>query len=919
MAPEAGVVSGLLGRDRELEELDAFLHAALEAPRALLLEGEPGIGKTALWKVVAEAARERGFHVLTARPAEAEASLSFAALGDLLAGVADDIGALPDPQRRALRAALLLDEHEGVVTDSRALSVALLGLLHGLAEETPVLVAVDDVQWLDPPSAAALTFALRRVESKRVAFLGTARPGQRRLAIESLRRLCLGPLDSPAIDSIVRRALDAPLPRPALRRLGQASGGNPFYALELARGLLHEGTHLEPTDPVPLPASLGELLRSRLAALPPSSRRALEAVAALAQPTTQLVERAVGPDAEGLEAARDAGVIEADNGILRFTHPLLASAAYGEVDPRRRRELHQQLARVVPDREERARHLALAVEPPEAGVAAALEEAAEGAFARGATESAAELIEHALRFTPPASVDALHRRRLAAVGYLARTGAKARARAVLEEASSAARRGPDHARIALTATWFGVLDPSSCIEALREAVEDARDDPLLLLRVHCALVPMLLHSPDIEGAEHHAAIAVELAEELGDDAHLVLALVGVVHVALASGQGIDLERAEWAAALEAEAGNPYGDVGVAQYFLGTLRAAVGDLQAARRIFEAKAAEERRRADIGVASTLSSLAGVEIAAGNWGRAQALAEESFEVAREVEDVLVQAFAQRRLAALAVLRGEPRQAREAAAEGLRLADIAQSPLRRAEIVSELGLLELSLDDAATAASHFKEVARFVAETGFADPDLLSFEPNRIEVLIATGDLKGAEAATAAFESWATRLGTKGALASAARCRGQLEAARGDLSTSVETLAEARRLAADLGRPFELARTLLVKGTILRRARRIAEARETLNHASAMFDELGAALWAERARRELARLGGRPGQTRELTATEQQIAELVATGKSNHEVARTLHVSPKTVEWNLSKVYRKLRVSSRTELAAKLAKRSV
>src|SRR6266536_4510870 len=186
MAEEARVATAPIGRERELEELDAFLDAAPKAPRALLLKGEPGIGKTTLWRAAVEAARERGFRVLTARPAEAEASLSFAALGDLLADTTDTIGALPEPQRRALRVALLLEKQEGgVATDSRTLSVALLGLLHRLAEDTAVLVAVDDVQWLDPPTAGALTFALRRLSAEPVSFLGAARPDRKSTRLNS--------------------------------------------------------------------------------------------------------------------------------------------------------------------------------------------------------------------------------------------------------------------------------------------------------------------------------------------------------------------------------------------------------------------------------------------------------------------------------------------------------------------------------------------------------------------------------------------------------------------------------------------------------------------------------------------------------------------------------------------------------------
>ena len=169
-------------------------------------------------------------------------------------------------------------------------------------------------------------------------------------------------------------------------------------------------------------------------------------------------------------------------------------------------------------------------------------------------------------------------------------------------------------------------------------------------------------------------------------------------------------------------------------------------------------------------------------------------------------------------------------------------------------------------------------------------------------------------AFESDARRLDVKVALARAQRCRGGLAAARGELDAAIATLADACAAAAELGQPFELGRALLAEGTAVRRARRIAKARTALTQSLALFDDLGAALWAQRAHRELARLGGRPGQTGELTPTEQQIAELVARGRSNPEVARMLHVSPKTVEWNLSKVYRKLGVTSRTELAAKL-----
>jgi hypothetical protein len=259
------------------------------------------------------------------------------------------------------------------------------------------------------------------------------------------------------------------------------------------------------------------------------------------------------------------------------------------------------------------------------------------AFVRGATESAAELTEHAVRFTPAASDEALHRRRLAAAGYLARTGAKARARELLDQASAAASDGPGRAQIALTGTWFGLFEGPARIEVLRAAIDDAGSDRALLAEIHSMLVSPLIYEPDLAGAAHHAAIALQLAEEVGDDAQLALALVGVAHAAFHTGRRIDVELLERAAALESVAGNPYGNVSVVQFFLGRFLAAAGELERARQILERLVAEERRRGDIGVDGSLSELARVEIAAGNWQRAQALAEESLLISREAGNVL------------------------------------------------------------------------------------------------------------------------------------------------------------------------------------------------------------------------------------------------------------------------------------------
>jgi len=914
MATTSGV-EALAGRERELEQIDEMLERASREPELLLLEGEPGIGKTSLWRAGVELARKRGFRILSTRPAETEAKLSFSGLGDLLAEVTDEMGALPLPQRSALRVALFLEEPQGKPPAARAISVATLAVLQRLADLQPLLVAVDDVQWLDAATARTLAFALRRVGRERIAVLVTARPGAG-LRIEDMRRAEIRPLGPDAINRVIHDALSTPPPRQLLRRIEEVSGGNPFYALEIARAVERNPGPFDPAGPLPLPPDLRALVRDRLRTLPAESRRALTAAAALAHPLWSHIEQAVGGGGAGLRAAVDAGVLELEGDAVRFDHPLLSSVVYSDTDPTERRRLHRQLAAVVSDPEERARHVAIAVEPPDSGVAAALEQAANRAFERGAVDGAAELSEQALRFTPEGSVVAAHRRLLSAVGYLARSGRKRRARELVSDAYSATEPGAKRAQIAVTATWLGLWSSSLTISRLREAMAEAEGDRTLLTDLHGVLAHELLFFPDLPAAAYHAAAAVRLAEQLGDDARLTVALVQSGWVALFMGKDLDRSRIDLALALEASAGNPFGDVTVAGRFLGFALATIDQLDEARERVEATVAEERRRGDTGVTWSLQTLAWIETLAGHWERAQALAEETLETAREIEERIQGVLALRALARLAALRGEPDETRTLAAEGLRLAAEAESPLTRAELLSTLGLLELSLGDIDFALSHLDETAQFAEEMGLEEPGILRFVPDRVEALVAAGELERAVAATGDLEQQARRLGRVSANAGVARCRGLIASARGDLETALTCLAAARD-AAPVDQPFELARTMLVHGAVLRKARRNSEARRSLTEAIAIFDRLGARLWTRKAQAELARLGGRRAQTGRLTPTEQQIADLVASGKSNDEVARILHLSPKTVEWNLSKVYKKLRIASRTELAATLAKR--
>ncbi len=422
----------IVGREEELGVLSAFLDRAAEGSAALVLEGEAGIGKSTLWLAGVTAARERGLRVLSSRPAEAERGLAHVGLGDVFDDVLDEVlPALPRPRRRALEVALLIEE-AGHGSDPRTLAVAVRSALEILAANGPVVLAVDDVQWLDPSSSGALAFALRRIQRHRVLLLLARRLGEsverseleRAIGTGRVERLQVGPLSLGAIQRLLQERLGRTLARPTLLRVHETSGGNPFYALELARTL---AANVDPTQPLPVPETLEELVRARLDGLPDTTRIGLALISALGDAPPEILG-AGGTAEEVLEPAFAAHVLEhADNGALRFSHPLLGSVVYQGLPARERRLTHRALADLLQDPVGRARHLALSTVEPDAAAAAAIEHAAALVKDRGAPIVAAELGEHALRLTPPDGREDRHRRAIAtARAHLAEGGAPRR-------------------------------------------------------------------------------------------------------------------------------------------------------------------------------------------------------------------------------------------------------------------------------------------------------------------------------------------------------------------------------------------------------------------------------------------------------------------------------------------------------------
>ena len=467
----------LVGRDAELEALREAL-AELPAPRGIVLEGEAGIGKTALWLAGVAEAETRGLRMVTARPVEAETGLSHAALGDLLGPLEEELtDDIPAPQRQALDVALLRERPDTGAVDPRAVGAATLAVLRAAAQGGPVLLAIDDVQWLDPPSARALSFALRRLRDEPVALLATrrqgtqARPLELGLTEDQLVRIEVRPLDAEAIQRMLQSRLEARLPLPALARLAELSGGNAYYALELGRAALRQAGGEPLTADLPLPEGVHAVLQERLGALPAATRDALGTVAAMGAPTTAAATAGVDPAA--LDPAFRADVIHEEGETIRFDHPLLAEAAYRMLTPPRRRAVHELLADVATDVEERARHLAAVPSETDAHVAAEIAAGADAAAARGAPSAAAQLLETSARVEPDPALAA--RRGIDAVRHHTAAGDGRRAVALARSLVEELPPGPLRSRALVAwADQEGPIDES--LAFARQAVEEAGDD-----------------------------------------------------------------------------------------------------------------------------------------------------------------------------------------------------------------------------------------------------------------------------------------------------------------------------------------------------------------------------------------------------------------------------------------------------------
>lgn len=906
-----------MGRGPELEAVARFLDTLVDGPATLALEGDPGIGKTTLWNATLDDARRRGLRVLSSRPAATEVQLGLAGLADLLEGIDRRLlDAVPPVQRRALDAALLADEGDGGPPDPRAVGAGLLSVVEALAEDGAVLVAIDDLQWLDASSLQVVAFAARRwsgpvglVTAQRV---GADRPG-RDLATrdpDRVARVRLSPLTSAEVHQLLLDRTGRSLAPPPLRRLNSVAGGNPFYALELARAL---GPTWPPGE-APLPATLVELVSARVERLAPDAREVLVVASALPSATVDRVQRATGRTdvADLLASAEEDGVITLVGGVVRFTHPLLARGVYDAAPRGHRRRLHRRLGELADDPEERARHLALAAVEPDAETLEALDVAAAAARRRGAPAAAAELLEMALGLGERSRPEDAARLVQAAADHL-EAGDLHRTEALLDRAVDAPGPGALQAR-ALTLKGVGRLHRghvTSAVDLLRRAVERSDGDPQLTTDALPHLAFALTTYGQIRSCAPVAQACLADAERLGDPARLAGALGTAVMVDFMLGNGVDTDRLDRGLALETQ------EAPIPLMYRPTLISGLVHLWTGRVDDAAPALEavHRETLERGAESSMSLLEFWMLMLYCWqgrlDRADHLASELAQRAPSRgwpgDD---DPYTSTAVALTAAWRGDEGRARSAAERALAMMAEGSMVSFASWPASALGFLDLSLDRYQEVVAQLAPMARATTEMGIGEGLLTSWVPDLIEALVALGRIEEAEPLIARLEQEARSRPRPWSAAVAGRGRGLWLAARGDLDGAEAALRTALDHHARLAMPHDRARTQVALGQVLRRRRRRREALDVLSAALTTFDRIGTVLWAARARREVDRLGLRRGPSDDLTPSEARTVDLAATGLTNREVAAALFVSPKTVEANLSRAYRKLGIRSRAEL---------
>jgi DNA-binding CsgD family transcriptional regulator len=904
----------ILGRDGALARIAQLIDdAGGSEPKVLVVTGEPGAGKSTLVEWAASQAAARGLRVLRVRGCEGEQDLGFAGLHQLLRPVLSGADRLPSRQRDALHRAFgTRDEDGSQGPDPLMIRVGVLTLISDAATERPVVIVVDDAQWLDVGSLDVLAFIARRLEGERVAMVLAARDDAVPARFDrDFPQLTAGPLERAAAGILLDRQPHPPRGRARSQILEQAAG-NPLALIELtrafAKGRGSRRTGWIDSLSLPLTDRLERLFAAGLPTLPHATRRVLLLAAAAGTARLADVVRAA-PDLDGPEVwrpAEEAGLVRVESGQAHLCHPLVRSAVYQAAPFGERREAHLALAAVLADEpDRRAWHLAAAALGPDEHVAGALAESAERFRRRGGYAAAATALERAAELTPEPDL---------------------RARRLLTAAASAMYAGHPQ--------WVGEI-------AAR--VDTLTDDPRLLaeasLRGGWSLAVTLRHDDAL-------AFLLPVAESMATQApDLALDALGTASTP-AYNSGDPFYRAElarisgfmtprpdrsdclWTLAV----GDPFTDreellkrlthaVGTSRgaslsdlVVLGAVAWILDETDLAVRLLGQALEHLRRAATAGANATAAQAHALALfESGAWTAARSAAEEAFWMAAEAGADNVTVGSPILQATLRAVRGEPAAARAQAGEAVRGADLRKSRSLYVRHCHALGMAALAEGDHKAA---YEQLRRVFTQ---------DFHPSPVHYHASYYYL--ADLASAAVRAGQTddartvRRAAEKALgpSRSARLNAILHRAAALLSGPEDAEAHFRAATADSGNvrwPFEYALAHLDFGEWLRRHRRAAEARPLLGTALHIFERLDARPWIERTTAELRAAGvavtdpTTPEALADLTPQELQIAQLAAEGLTNRDIGARLYLSPRTIGFHLHKVFPKLNITGRAQL---------
>ena len=911
-----------MGREHELTVMRSCLaDARTGTSSVLVLNGEPGIGKSAL---LAGARRAADRVVLSTVGVESESDIAYVNLADVFRHHYSYLNAIPDRQADALASVFAIGPSKPA--DRFTVDAATLNLMAAIAADGPVVVTVDDAQWVDRASLEALTFAGNRLEVEGIVLMFAVRSGQP--AAQQLSRfqtLVLTGLDNSAARALVARAGLQAMSEASTSRLIEESGGNPLALLTLPATMKADDFAMWAlgAEPLPLSSVIEDAFCDTIRVLPDQTRMALRLLAIMEAGTPEHFRSALERErlsVDDLDPAEDAGLISYQHGQPGFRHPLVRAAAYRTSSAAGRRRAHLLAAQILEQAtsatalERRAWHLVAARTAPTEALAQTFQIAADNEFAAANYTVAGRLYKRSSELTP-AGNNAM-RRMLQAANALRLAGAIDEARTLLRNAMTLGsdpelRAAIDYAHYRLQVYAGGMIDGRDGLIKTGAAAAKLHPAQAAQILGDAALASTVIG--DLPTARATAEQAMQLAGKSdGSDPPLAVAAVNAMVKAI-SGDPVGARRLLHPRAAEIDALDPMGIEFVYQVPLELSIAHLASEEAGRaRTLLARAVDGARQ--LSAAGLLpfrcGSLGRIDFWQGRWASALALVHEALRLADDTGWATERPSNLATLARIEAMSGHPEEARRHAIEGVAASEAIGAGTYLAFAQIALGALELTAGNQAAAISHFEEVSAFSDDVGFSNSPVMWWSSDLLECYVSEGMDDAAQRELSRLEKVAANPDMPTTAAVTARSRALLEPAAFE-----EHMTEALRLHSISDMPFERARTELMIGQRVRRHNQPAKARPPLTSALAIFDRLGAPDWASRARSELQATGIRIPQSEApglatLTPQELQVALAVARGHSNREVAGLLFLSTKTVEFHLSNVYRKLGINRRTRL---------